>query len=51
MGAGCLVCRELRGDVALPGGFLLEDAAAAVFHYPPLEEIGNPARTSATCSS
>jgi histidine triad (HIT) family protein len=42
MGAGCIVCRELRGDVALPGGFLLEDATAAAFHYPPLEEVGNP---------
>lgn len=43
MDARCLVCRELRGDVPLPGGFLLEDAAAAAFHYPPLEELGeNP---------
>jgi hypothetical protein len=41
MGAGCIVCRELRGDIAVPGGFLLEDAAAAAFHYPPLEEVGN----------
>ncbi len=41
MGAECLVCRELRGDVAVPGGFLLEDAATVAFHYPPLEEVGN----------
>ena len=37
----CLVCRELRGDVAVPGGFLMEDATATAFHYPPLEEVGN----------
>jgi histidine triad (HIT) family protein len=42
MGPACLVCRELRGDVTVPGGFLLEDASAAAFHYPPLEEEGNP---------
>lgn len=42
MGLACLVCRELRGDVTVPGGFLLEDASAAAFHYPPLEEEGNP---------
>ena len=41
MDAECLVCRELGGDVAVPGGFLLEDAAAVAFHYPPLEEVGN----------
>jgi histidine triad (HIT) family protein len=42
VGAECLVCRELRGDVEVPGGFLLEDAAAVAFHYPPLKEEGNP---------
>jgi histidine triad (HIT) family protein len=44
MGAGCLVCRELRGDVEVPHGFLLEDAAAAAFHYPPLEEVVGDSR-------
>lgn len=38
MTADCLVCRELRGDVALPGGILLQDAVAVAFHAPPLEE-------------
>jgi len=42
MGAGCLVCRELRGDVAVPGGFLWQNEAAVAFHYPPVEEVGNP---------
>ena len=38
----CLVCRELRGDVALPGGFLLRDDAVAAFHLPPLDERERP---------
>ncbi len=41
MGAECLVCRELHGDVVVPGGFLWEDGAVAAFHMPPLEEVGN----------
>jgi histidine triad (HIT) family protein len=41
MGAECLVCRELRGDVAVPGGFLWQDEAAVAFHAPPVEEVGN----------
>jgi diadenosine tetraphosphate (Ap4A) HIT family hydrolase len=38
----CLVCRELRGDIQVPGGFLQEDEQVVAFHMPPLEEIGNP---------
>src|SRR5215831_18105258 len=38
----CLVCRELRGDVAVPGGFLLRDGAVTAFHLPPLDERGGP---------
>ena len=34
--AECLVCRELRGEVAIPGGFLWEDEAAVAFHVPPV---------------
>jgi histidine triad (HIT) family protein len=41
MDSACLVCRELRGDVVVPGGFLWEDEWAVAFHVPPLEEIGN----------
>jgi len=42
MDESCLVCRELQGDVVLPGGLLFEDELTAGFHAPPLEEIGNP---------
>jgi histidine triad (HIT) family protein len=42
MDDGCLVCRELRGDVPVPGGFIWEDGETAAFHVPPLAEIGNP---------
>jgi histidine triad (HIT) family protein len=42
VGAECLVCRELHGDVEVPGGFLWHDEAAVAFHVPPLDEIGNP---------
>lgn len=38
----CLVCRELRGDISLPGGRLLEDEAVVAYHTPPVDEIGNP---------
>ncbi|MDX6572386.1 MAG: hypothetical protein QOC86_1542, partial [Gaiellales bacterium] len=36
----CLVCRELAGDVALPGGLVWEGDLAAAFHVPPLPERG-----------
>jgi diadenosine tetraphosphate (Ap4A) HIT family hydrolase len=39
--ADCLVCRELHGDVPIPGGLLWEDEAVAAFHVPPLPE-GDP---------
>ena len=38
----CLVCRELTGDVDVPGGFLWEDEVAVAFHLPPLEENPRP---------
>jgi diadenosine tetraphosphate (Ap4A) HIT family hydrolase len=38
----CLVCRELGGDVAVPGGFLWQDEQAIAFHTPPLEELDHP---------
>lgn len=34
----CLVCRELSGQVPLPGGLLAHDDLAAVFHVPPRAE-------------
>jgi diadenosine tetraphosphate (Ap4A) HIT family hydrolase len=40
--AACLVCRELRGDVPVPGGFVWHDGAVVAFHVPPLDEIGSP---------
>jgi histidine triad (HIT) family protein len=42
MQGSCLVCREVRGEVAIPGGFLRDDDRILAFHVPPLEEIGNP---------
>jgi diadenosine tetraphosphate (Ap4A) HIT family hydrolase len=38
----CLVCRELNGEVPLPGGFVYEDEQVAAFHVPPLPELGRP---------
>ena len=40
MDADCLVCRELQGDIPLPGGFLWEEQAAVAYHAPPLAERG-----------
>ena len=42
MDGDCLVCRELGGDVAVPGGFLWEEEDAAGYHTPPVDETGNP---------
>ncbi len=42
MESQCLVCRELRGDVAVPGGFLLRDESVTAFHLPPLDDHGRP---------
>jgi histidine triad (HIT) family protein len=38
----CLVCREQRGEVELPGGPLWEDELVFAFHVPPIE--GSPRR-------
>jgi histidine triad (HIT) family protein len=38
----CLVCRELVGDIPVPGDFLWQEKDAVAFHVPPVEEIGNP---------
>ena len=42
MSGDCLVCRELSGAVAVPGGFLWQDDEAVAFHTPPVEEVGDP---------
>lgn len=42
MNPDCLVCRELTGDIAVPGGFLFESEIVVAYHMPPLEQIGNP---------
>jgi diadenosine tetraphosphate (Ap4A) HIT family hydrolase len=38
----CLVCREQRGEVELPGGALVDDALVFAFHVPPLEVSPRP---------
>jgi diadenosine tetraphosphate (Ap4A) HIT family hydrolase len=38
----CLVCREHRGEVELPGGALYEDDLVHGMHVPPLEENPRP---------
>ena len=39
MAADCLVCREVAGEVELPGGPLIADDLVLGFHLPPLEEF------------
>jgi histidine triad (HIT) family protein len=38
----CLACRELAGEIDLPGGFLLEDEHVVAFHVPPLDPNPRP---------
>jgi diadenosine tetraphosphate (Ap4A) HIT family hydrolase len=38
----CLVCREHRGEVELPGGPLYEDELVHGMHVPPLEDNPRP---------
>lgn len=33
---GCDVCREVAGEVELPGGFVWEPESVVAFHVPPL---------------
>ena len=42
MAADCLVCRELSGDVPVPGGMLVDEEHALAFHVPPLPGRGDP---------
>jgi diadenosine tetraphosphate (Ap4A) HIT family hydrolase len=39
---GCLVCREVAGDIELPGGLLWDNADAVAFHLPPIEGNERP---------
>ena len=38
----CLICREQRGDVELPGGPLSQSELVFAFHVPPTEENPRP---------
>jgi histidine triad (HIT) family protein len=38
----CLICREQRGDVQLPGGALFDGARVFAFHVPPMEANPRP---------
>jgi histidine triad (HIT) family protein len=38
----CLLCREIAGDIALPGGPLVDDELVFAFHVPPLESDPTP---------
>ena len=38
----CLVCREVSGEVELPGGLLWNDDDALAFHVPPIPENPTP---------
>jgi diadenosine tetraphosphate (Ap4A) HIT family hydrolase len=40
--ASCLVCRELTGEVVLPGGFVYEDELVAGFHVISIEQPDEP---------
>jgi histidine triad (HIT) family protein len=40
--ADCLVCREVQGDVDVPGGPLYADDLVVVMHMPPLPDRPSP---------
>ena len=42
MSERCLVCREVSGDIDLPGGLLWEDNEVIAFHVPPIDESPEP---------
>jgi diadenosine tetraphosphate (Ap4A) HIT family hydrolase len=42
MGDECLVCREVAGEIEIPGGFLWEDDNAVAFHLPPMDDNRRP---------
>jgi len=38
----CLVCREIEGDINVPGGSLVDDEVVFAFHVPPLDADPTP---------
>jgi diadenosine tetraphosphate (Ap4A) HIT family hydrolase len=42
MGDDCLVCREVAGEIEIPGGLLWEDDKAVAFHLPPMDDNPKP---------
>ncbi|HEV2476742.1 MAG TPA: HIT family protein [Candidatus Dormibacteraeota bacterium] len=42
MPEGCLVCGEIDGSVAVPGGFLWENELVVAFHIPPIPQNPRP---------
>ena len=42
MSDGCLACREVSGDVELPGGLVWADELAIAFHVMPTDENPRP---------
>jgi histidine triad (HIT) family protein len=40
--ADCLVCREISGDIEVPGGSLVDDDLVFAFHVPPLDTDPTP---------
>lgn len=42
MSEECLVCKEVAGDIDLPGGFLWDDGVAVAFHLPPTDANERP---------
>ena len=42
MGGDCSVCREIAGEIGIPGGLLWEDDNAVAFHLPPMDDNPRP---------
>lgn len=42
MSAACLCCREVAGEIDLPGGLLVDGEYAVAFHLPPLPQNARP---------
>lgn len=42
MSTDCLVCREVAGEIDLPGGLLWADDDVIAFHLPPIDENPRP---------
>ena len=42
MSADCLCCREIAGEIELPGGLLIDEEHVVAFHLPPLPQNERP---------